>query len=68
MRYLNIECPPRNRVTAVFGANAFSFELPLAATLEDLAARLSDLRKRDDGTLIGVNVRLRETQNIGRRS
>jgi hypothetical protein len=58
MQHLNIECPPRNRVTAVFEANALSFELPLAATLEDLAARLADLGDRHDGTLISVDVRV----------
>ena len=59
MRHLNIECPSRNRVTALFEASAFSFELPLAATLEDLATRLADLRERHGETLIGVNVRVR---------
>lgn len=49
---------PRNRVTAVFEASALSFELPLTATLEDLAARLADRGDHHDGPLVSVNVRL----------
>jgi len=59
VQHPNIECPPRNRVTAVFEASALSFELPPAATLEDLAASLADLGDRHDGTLISVDVRVR---------
>ena len=58
MGRFNAEYLPRNRVTAVFEANALSFELPLAATLEDLAARLADRGDHHDGPLVGVHVRL----------
>jgi hypothetical protein len=50
--------PPLNRVTAAFETGAISFELPLAATLEDLAARLADLGDRHDGALVSVDVRM----------
>lgn len=59
MRHLHVERPPQNRVTAVFEASALSFELPPAATFEDLAERLADLGDRHDGTLISVDVRMR---------
>jgi hypothetical protein len=58
MRPVNVERPARNRVIAVFEASAFSFDLPPAATLEDLAGHLADLGRRDDGTLISVDVRM----------
>lgn len=58
MGRFNAECPPQNRVTAVFEASALSFELPLAATLEDLAARLADRGDHHNGPLISLNVRL----------
>jgi len=58
MRQLHVEAEPRNRVTAVFEANALSFELPPTATLEDLTARLADLGDGHDGSLISVNVRV----------
>jgi hypothetical protein len=58
MRHLNVERPEPNRVMAVFEASAFSFDLPPAATLEDLAEHLADLGGRDDGTLISVDVRV----------
>ena len=46
----------QNRVMAVFESSAAVFELPQAATLEDLAGRLAHLSEGHDGTLISVDV------------
>ena len=43
---------------AVFESSAAVFELPQAATLEDLAGRLADLNEGHDGTLISVDVKV----------
>jgi hypothetical protein len=43
---------------AVFEASALSFELPRAATLEDLADRLAFLGERHGGALLRVDVRV----------
>lgn len=59
MRHLDIERPAQNRVMAVFKAGALSFDIAPAATLEDLAERLADLRVRQDGGLISLAVRVR---------
>jgi hypothetical protein len=48
----------QNRVMAVFESSAAVFELPRAATLEDLAGRLAHLSEGHDGTLISVDVRV----------
>jgi hypothetical protein len=58
MQRLRTEQPVQNRVMALFEASAFSFELPHAATLQDLAGRLAHLTKRHGEALIGVNVRV----------
>jgi len=56
MRHLDIQNPTQNRVMAVFKAGALSFDIAPAATLEDLAERLADLRDWDDGSLVSVAV------------
>jgi hypothetical protein len=43
----------------VFEASAAVFDLPRAATLEDLADRLVYLRKRHGRALVSVDVRVR---------
>ena len=53
-----IEHPTQNRVMAVFEASAAFFELPRAATREDLAGRLAHLSERHDGALMSVDVRV----------
>ena len=58
MQRLRTERPMQNHVRAVFEASALSFELPPAATLEDLAGRLARLSERYDGALIRVDVRV----------
>jgi hypothetical protein len=58
MQRLRRERPTQNRVVAVFEASAAFFELPLAATLEDLADRLTFLSERHGGALISVDVRV----------
>jgi hypothetical protein len=58
MQNPHIEHPTQNRVMAVFESSAAVFELPRAATLEDLAGRLAHLSERHDGALISVNVRV----------
>lgn len=50
----------QNRVMAVFECGASVFELPRAATLEDLAGRLAHLSERHDGALVSVDVRVGE--------
>jgi hypothetical protein len=55
---LHIDHAMQNRVMAVFESSAAVFELPQAATLEDLAGRLAHLSERHDGTLISVDVRV----------
>jgi hypothetical protein len=50
--------PTQNRVMAMFESSAAVFELPRAATLEDLAGRLARLSERHDGALISVDVRV----------
>jgi hypothetical protein len=54
----HIEHPTQNRVMAMFESSAAVFELPRAATLEDLAGRLAHLSERHDGALISVDVRV----------
>jgi hypothetical protein len=54
----HIEHPTQNRVMAMFESSAAVFELPRAATLEDLAGRLAHLSERHDGALINVDVRV----------
>jgi hypothetical protein len=58
MQRLRIERPTQNHVMAVFEASALSFELPRAATLEDLAGRLAFLGERHAGALLRVDVRV----------
>jgi mannose/cellobiose epimerase-like protein (N-acyl-D-glucosamine 2-epimerase family) len=58
MQRLRVERPTQNHVMAVFEASALSFELPQAATLEDLADRLAHLSERHGGALISVDVRV----------
>ena len=58
MQRLRIERPTQNHVMAVFEDSALSFELPPAATLEDLADRLAHLSERHGGALISVDVRV----------
>jgi hypothetical protein len=58
MQRLRIERPTQNHVMAVFEASALSFELPRAATLEDLADRLAFLGERHGGALLRVDVRV----------
>ena len=58
MQRLRIERPKQNRVIAVFESSAAFFELPRAATLEDLAGHLAHLSERHDGALISVDVRV----------
>jgi len=55
---LHIDHAMQNRVMAVFESSAAVFELPPAATLEDLAGRLAHLSEGHDGTLISVDVRV----------
>jgi hypothetical protein len=43
---------------AVFESSAAVFELPRAATLEDLAGRLAHLSEGHDGALVSVDVRV----------
>ena len=63
---LHIDHAMQNRVMAVFESSAAVFELPQAATLEDLAGRLAHLSEGHDGTLISVDVRVgpRRAQRI----
>jgi hypothetical protein len=58
MHHLHAERSTQNQVMAVFEANALSFELPLSATLEDLAGRLAHLSERHGEALTGVRVRV----------
>ncbi len=58
MQRIYTERPMQNRVMAVFEANALSFELPLSATLEDLAGRLAQLCERHGEALTGVSLRM----------
>jgi hypothetical protein len=67
MRNLHAESPMQNQVMAVFEANAVSFELPLSATLEDLAGRLAHLSNRNGETLTGVSVRVSSVLEAGPR-
>jgi hypothetical protein len=55
---VHIDHAMQNRVMAVFESSAAVFELPQAATLEDLAGRLAHLSEGHDGTLISVDVRV----------
>jgi hypothetical protein len=58
MQHFSIERPTQNHVMAVFEASALSFELPQAATFEDLADRLAHLSERHGGALISLDVRV----------
>jgi hypothetical protein len=53
-----IDHATQNRVMALFDSSAVVFELPQAATLEDLAGRLAHLSEGHDGALISVDVRV----------
>jgi hypothetical protein len=55
---VHVDHAMQNRVMAVFESSAAVFELPQAATLEDLAGRLAHLSEGHDGTLISVDVRV----------
>lgn len=46
----------KNRVTAVFEAGAFSFEMSESATLQQLARRLAHLGRRHGEALTAVQV------------
>jgi hypothetical protein len=52
--------PSANSVVAVFETSTAFFELPEAATLEELAVRLVSLREWHGDTLISVNVKLKQ--------
>jgi hypothetical protein len=54
----HIDHAPQTRVMAVFESSAAVFELPQAATLEDLAGRLAHLSEGHDGALMSVDVRV----------
>ena len=43
---------------AVFESSAAVFDLPKAATLEDLAGRLAHLSEGHDGALVSIDVRV----------
>ena len=58
MQRLRTEHPMQNQVMAVFAPNALSFELPLSATLKDLAGRLAHLSEPHSGALTSVSVRV----------
>jgi hypothetical protein len=58
MQHLNVERQPRNCVMAIFETSVVSFELPPAATLKDIAVRVGEFRRKQDGTLIRVDVRV----------
>jgi hypothetical protein len=58
VRNLHINHQMQNRVMAVFESSAAIFELPRAATFEDLASRLAYLGERHDGALASVDVRV----------
>ena len=58
VQHPHIGYPTQNRVMAMFESSAAVFELPRAATLEDLAGRLAHLSERHDGALISVDVRV----------
>jgi hypothetical protein len=58
MQRFRADRPTHNQVMAVFEASALSFELPPAATLEELAARLAHLTERHGGALVSVDVRV----------
>lgn len=58
MQHSHIGHPTQNRVMAMFESSAAVFELPQAATLEDLAGRLAHLSEWQDGALISVDVRV----------
>lgn len=58
MQNTHIDHATQNRVMAMFDSSAAVFELPQAATLEDLAGRLAHLSEGHDGALISVDVRV----------
>jgi hypothetical protein len=58
MQRLHVERQTPNHVMAVFETSALSFELPQAASLEDLADRLAHLSERHGGALVSVDVRV----------
>ena len=59
MHRLHIDRPTHNHVMAIFETSALAFELPQAAALEDLAARLAHLSERHGEALVSVEVRVR---------
>ncbi|HET9412939.1 MAG TPA: hypothetical protein VFO74_02310 [Pseudolabrys sp.] len=58
MLHTHAERLPKNRVIAVFEASALVFELPRAASLEQLAERLAWLSERQASSLLRVEVKL----------
>ena len=60
MNRIHTERPSANRVVAVFETSTAFFEIPEAATLEDLADRLVSLREWHGDTLISVNVKFEQ--------
>ncbi|MEX2201384.1 MAG: hypothetical protein WD711_08330 [Dongiaceae bacterium] len=60
MNRIHAERPSANRVVAVFETGTAFFELPVAATLEDLADRLVSLSEWHGDTLISVNIELNQ--------
>lgn len=58
VQYRHTQHPTQNRVMVMFGSSAAVFELPRAATLEDLAGPLAHLSERHDETLMSVDVRV----------
>jgi hypothetical protein len=54
----HIDHAAQNRVMAVFASSAAVFDLPPAATFEELAGRLAHLSEGHDGALISVDVRV----------
>jgi hypothetical protein len=59
MQRFRTDRPTHNHVMAMFETSALAFELPQAATLEDLAARLAHLSERHGAALVSVEVRVR---------
>ncbi|MEX0810425.1 MAG: hypothetical protein WD044_17015 [Dongiaceae bacterium] len=58
MQQLHFEHRQANRVVAVFDAGTAIFELPEAATLENLADRLGHLSEWRDDALLSVTVKI----------
>lgn len=56
MRYLPLESSTESHVCVTFGIRTFSFDMPRAATFEDLADLLSRLAAPDAGPLISLSI------------